>query len=104
MIISLGREKKVINLDLLTYDAYSSSKSIKFDVGVHGFTVWGFDPTSKGSMFHSRPWTAFGCVFTKKASISSGLFQNLEPNRQYDEVIKGQLPSLTRQSRNQIEY
>jgi hypothetical protein len=49
---------------------------VKEKVGVHGFKGSGV----QGSIL--VPGLHLGCVFTRKASASSGLIQNLEPNWQ----------------------
>jgi hypothetical protein len=49
---------------------------IAFIIGVHGFKGSG------GQGFILVPGLHLGCVFTTKASASSGLIQDLEPNWQ----------------------
>jgi hypothetical protein len=49
---------------------------VKEKVGFHGFKGSGV----QGSIL--VPGLHLGCVFTRKASASSGLIQNLEPNWQ----------------------
>ena len=67
-----------------------------FFVGVHGFKCSGV----QGSIL--VPGLHLGCVFAGKASASSGLIQNLEPNRQlfgeisiFDKDFGSSMPSLS---------
>ena len=68
----------------------------KILVGVHGFKGSGV----QGSIL--VPGLHLGCVFTRKASISSGLIQNLKPNWQLlgkmnicNEDFGSSMPSLS---------
>ena len=67
-----------IPIHLITFELSIGSgmtgQKVKIFVGVHGF---------KGSGVQARilvPGLHLGCIFTGKASASSGLIQNLEPN------------------------
>ena len=64
-------------------------------VGVHGFKGSGV----QGSIL--VPGLHLGCIFTRKASASSGLIQNLEPNWQllgkmsiFNDDFGSSMPSL----------
>jgi len=76
--------------------AFTPNKCRKNIVGVHGFKGSGV----QGSIL--VPGLHLGCVFTRKASASSGLLQNLEPNWQlfgkisiFDEDFGSLMPSLS---------
>ncbi len=65
-------------------------------VGVHGFKGSGV----QGSIL--VPGLHLGCIFTRKASTSSGLIQNLEPNWQllgkmsiFNDDFGSSMPSLS---------
>jgi hypothetical protein len=59
----------------------------KSSVTVHGFIGLGVQGSSvQGSIF--IPGLHLGCVFTRKASASSSLIQDLEPNRQLFEKMR----------------
>ncbi len=77
-------------------DGLPNNCPCRSQVGVQGFKGSGVQGSILVLGLH------LGCVFTRKASVSSGLFQNLEPNRQlfgeisiFDEDFGSSMPSLS---------